>query len=185
MSTPEANLQAEPALKPRFLPKLLVASLLSALAATECLVAYVLVPSADQVAAMADARADEQKKKAEEEARHEEWQTGGEEVVEVELGQPYSITSHQPASNMTLRIDFDLFATVGPKDKAEFEHLFATHEHRLRDTVIFEIRNAELTDLTDPGLGLIKRRILEKSNALFGKPILRSVVFPQFSYVEQ
>ena len=121
MSTAENSPQQE-APHSRLLPKLLVASLLSALAATECLVAYFLVPSADQVAAMADARAAEQKKLAEEAANHEEWQTEGENVAEVEMGQ-YSITSHQPASNMTLRIDLDLFAVVTVKEKAEFEHL--------------------------------------------------------------
>ena len=43
----------------------------------------------------------------------------------------------------------------------------------------------EPADLADPGLGLIKRRILEKSNALLGKPLLRAVVFSEFSYMEQ
>jgi hypothetical protein len=62
---------------------------------------------------------------------------------------------------------------------------FDEHVHRFRDMVISEIRHLENADLADPGLGLIKRRILEKSNALFGKPILKSVVFPDFSYIEQ
>ena len=43
---------------------------------------------------------------------------------------------------------------------------------------------AKLSDLEDAGLGLIKRRILEKSNALFGKPLLRSVVFADYTFVE-
>jgi len=58
-------------------------------------------------------------------------------------------------------------------------------ENRLRDKVIFEIRNSNLNDLTDPGLALIKRRILEKSNQLMSKPIIQSIIIPEFSFVEQ
>ena len=47
------------------------------------------------------------------------------------------------------------------------------------------MRSAELTDLTDAGLGLLKRRIQEKSNQTLGKPLLRAVVFSDFSFIEQ
>src|SRR5436853_128840 len=43
----------------------------------------------------------------------------------------------------------------------------------------------EVTDLTDAGLGLIKRRILETTNKTLGKPLLQGVVFSEFSFVEQ
>jgi flagellar FliL protein len=62
---------------------------------------------------------------------------------------------------------------------------FDKNIHRFRDMVISEIRHLDNQDLADPGLGLIKRRILEKSNALFGKPILKGLFFPDFSYIEQ
>ena len=47
------------------------------------------------------------------------------------------------------------------------------------------IRSAELADLTDPGLGLIKRQILEKTNRALGKPVLQGIVFSDFVAVEQ
>lgn len=50
--------------------------------------------------------------------------------------------------------------------------------------MIVEIRNCEVGDLEDAGLGLIKRRFLEKSNALLGKPLLRSVIFADYTFVE-
>ena len=43
----------------------------------------------------------------------------------------------------------------------------------------------QTTDLTDAGLGLIKRKILEKTNRALGKPLLQTVVFSDFSFVEQ
>jgi hypothetical protein len=41
--------------------------------------------------------------------------------------------------------------------------------HRFRDQVIVTFRSAEMADLTDAGLGLMKRTILEKANRRCGK----------------
>jgi flagellar FliL protein len=49
----------------------------------------------------------------------------------------------------------------------------------------FEIRNSRVEDLTDPGLALLKRKILAKSNELLGKLLLKAVLFSDFSYIEQ
>ncbi len=108
--------------------------------------------------------------------------TGGE--VEVELGK-FNLMVHEPASNITLRINFHLVGTVDDEDSGDFSQLLEKNQHRLRDQIIFEIRNAQLSDLTDPGLGLIKRRILAKSNDLLGQPLLQNVVFSEFSFIEQ
>lgn len=108
--------------------------------------------------------------------------TGGE--VEVELGK-FNLMVHEPASNITLRINFHLVGTVEDGDSEDFSHLLEKNQHRLRDQIIFEIRNAQISDLTDPGLGLIKRRILAKSNDLLGQPLLQNVVFSEFSFIEQ
>jgi flagellar FliL protein len=130
---------------------------------------------------------------------------------EVDLGK-FSITSFQPASNTTLLIDFHMFGTVAAEASAsteaaapaeghgghggghgepaaaaddEFSRLFEKHKHRLRDQVIVIVRSAEITDFADPSLGLIRRKILEKSNRLLGKPLLEEVIFSDFSLVEQ
>jgi hypothetical protein len=108
--------------------------------------------------------------------------TGGE--VEVELGK-FNLMVHEPASNITLRVNFHLVGTVEDGDSEDFSHLLEKNQHRLRDQIIFEIRNAQISDLTDPGLGLIKRRILAKSNDLLGQPLLQNVVFSEFSFIEQ
>ena len=84
-----------------------------------------------------------------------------------------------------MRVDFHLYGTVLEGDQGELTSLLDRNVHRFRDQVLYEIRNSESSDLADPGLALIKRRILEKSNALFDRQILRSVVFSQFSYIEQ
>ena len=105
-------------------------------------------------------------------------------TVEVELGD-FSVTSYQPASEVTLRIDFHLFGTVMEDSENDFMGRLDRNTNRVREQVIVTVRNAELTDLTDPGLGLIKRRILTKVNRTLGKPLLRTIVISDFSFIEQ
>lgn len=146
---------------------------------TECLLAFLLIPDADEVALKAEARMTEKLQKNINPSGANDKKT-----VEFSLG-TFSITSQHPESNTTLRIDFQLFGTVLEDDKDELEKIFERVQQRLRDRVIFEIRNSNLNDLSDPGLALIKRRILEKSNRLLGKPLIQSIVIPEFSFVEQ
>lgn len=105
-------------------------------------------------------------------------------TVEVELGD-FAVTSYQPSSETALRIDFHLFATVAEDSQNQFLDLLERNKNRIREQVIVTMRNAELTDLTDPGLGLIKRRILTKVNRTLGKPLLRTIIISDFSFVEQ
>jgi flagellar FliL protein len=106
------------------------------------------------------------------------------EMYEVELG-IYNITRFNPATETTLAIDFELFGTVLASDKAEFEHEFEKNKARFREQVTLTLHGAESADLTDAGLGLIKRQILEKTNRALGQPLLKEVLFSKFSFVER
>jgi flagellar FliL protein len=106
------------------------------------------------------------------------------QLVEVDLGE-FALTTFQPTSNTTLRIDFHLYGAV---DKAQFEDFSVLYEekrHRFRDQVLAIFRKSEITDLTDAGLGLIKRKILAKTKTLFGRDCLREIIFSDFSFMEQ
>ena len=111
-------------------------------------------------------------------------ESAGEETVEVELG-TYNITHFNPASNATLSIDFELFGSVLASEQAEFEHLMEKNKVRVREQVIMTLHAAESKDLSDAGLGLIKRQILEKTNRALGHPMLREVLFSKFNFVER
>ena len=76
-------------------------------------------------------------------------------------------------------------AVANEEDHSKFGQLMKTRRHRFRDQVIMIVRNAELSDLADPGLGLIKRQILAKTNALLGEPMIKEVIFSEFAVVEQ
>ncbi|HZZ71947.1 MAG TPA: flagellar basal body-associated FliL family protein [Pirellulales bacterium] len=153
-------------------------------------------------------------KKGDEKAADKEGHEGDaehEDFQEVCLGK-FSLTSFDPTSNTTLVIDFQLYGTVpmehkegaeaapagghghgapkgpvsdDPDPSTKFGKLFKKNKHRIRDQVIKIIRTAEMSDLTDPGLGLIKRQILAKTNALLGDPMLKEVVFSDFAVIEQ
>ncbi|MGV3605094.1 MAG: flagellar basal body-associated FliL family protein [Planctomycetaceae bacterium] len=110
--------------------------------------------------------------------------SGGTGEVEMDLGK-YNIMVYHPAQNMTLKINFHLIGTVTEGEETDASTLFTHVEHRLRDQIIFEIRNSTPADLTDPGLGLIKRKILAKTNELLGQPLLQNIVFSDFTYLEQ
>jgi flagellar FliL protein len=103
---------------------------------------------------------------------------------EVDLGE-FTVTAYQPVSNSTLFISFHLYGTCMHKHAEEFNQRLADTKFRIRDNVIVIIRSAEISDLTDAGLGLIKRRILETTNKALGKSLLQSVMFSEFSFVEQ
>lgn len=106
------------------------------------------------------------------------------ETTEVDLG-GFKITVFQPAANTTLFVDFHLSGTVKSSQAGEFKHLFDANQFKLRDQVNVIIRSSGMEDFTDAGLGLLKNQILEKTNRTLGKPLLISVAFPEFSFIEQ
>jgi flagellar FliL protein len=154
--------------------------------ALECLMAYFFMPSPDQTAAWAKAALADAPNSA---------LADGDEPAEASLDKPldqvevdleeFSVSAFQPISNTTLRIDFHLYGIVRAEEEVEFHARLDENRHRFRERILVIMRAAELTDLTDAGLGLIKRRILEKTNDTLGKPLLLGVIFSDFSFVEQ
>lgn len=181
---------------------IIVGVLVALVILTEGLFAWFLIPSTADVQAWATAKAEAEHAHAEEasegsghesdaEAGSDEHAKGGhgkskhgEHEHEVDLGK-YNIVVHQPMSQVTIRVNFHLIGTVGEEQSAEFDAMLAKNQHRLRDHVIFEVRNCQPDDLLDPGLALLKRRILTKSNDLLGKPLLHSIVFSDFAFLDQ
>jgi len=157
--------------------------------AVECALAYLYLPSASPSSALlAGAPAAPPEGHAEKHAEPAVPNAGepGEpsENMEVDLGQ-FTITAYQPASATTLRIDFHLFGTIGRVDDKDFQARWEENRHRFREQVIVTVRSAEMVDLTDASLGLIRRTILDKANKALGKPLLRAVIFSDFSFIEQ
>jgi hypothetical protein len=178
---------------------ILVGTFVALVILSECLFAYFLIPSTAELEKWASDKAAASTKAASHGEHGHDGETGSHgdsghgdasahehsaHEIEVELGK-FNVVIHQPAANLTMRVNFHLIGTLPEESHKEFEELLHHNEHRLRDQVIFEIRNSRVEDLTDPGLALLKRKILAKSNELLGKPILHTVLFSDFSYIEQ
>lgn len=196
-----------PSMMRKLLPGLIVVTVVG----VECAAAYLFLPSPSQTAALAHvqpAETPEPPKHAPEEDHSKQKkgghghakEAGGEkeekkhgeakehkgprpDLQEVDLGQ-FTVTSVQAGSNTTLRIAFHLYGIVSGLDQERFEVRMKETQHRFREQVILAIRAADLSDLTEPGLGLIKRTILEKSNAMLGLPLLKAIVVSDFSFME-
>jgi hypothetical protein len=179
-------------------------------------IAFLFLPSAAEVAAVAhggtpegDADAEEHAEEPAEGGHGEEAAAHGEEdghggghgeeahgegdaehaadpnaTTEVDLG-GFKITVFQPAANTTLFVDFHLSGTVKASQAGEFKRLYEANQFKFRDQVNVIIRSSGIEDFTDAGLGLLKNQILEKTNRTLGKPLLLSVAFPEFSFIEQ
>jgi flagellar FliL protein len=106
------------------------------------------------------------------------------ELHEVELGS-FNVTRFNPATNTTLAIDFEVYGAVLAADASGFGHRFEKSNARIREQITMTMHGAASADLTDAGLGLIKRQILEKTNRALGEPMLKEVLFSKFNFVER
>jgi flagellar basal body-associated protein FliL len=169
--------------------KLKIAGIILGVIILEWLVAYMYLPGSSHTADAETATA---------EAAHEDSHSGEHgghgkaakdaghrgDQEEIDLGE-FTVTAYQPVSNSTLFISFHLYGSILHKHSEDLNRRLADNKFRIRDNVIVIIRSAEIADLTDAGLGLIKRRILETTNKTLGKPLLQAVMFSDFSFVEQ
>lgn len=160
-----------------------VVLILLVIVAAECAMAVVFFPDAEETAAMAKKLvAGETGLQLPDEQAAEE--TAQEEPnVELTLGK-FQVSVFQPVSGTTLRLDFDLYCTVLAKDEGEFADRLEEHQHRLRDQIITILRGTDEKDLSEAGLGLIKRKLLETTNRTLGKAIVQEIVFSDFSHEE-
>ena len=192
----QAATEAAPAVKRSgWFWKAVILGLILAVIGAECLFAFVYVTMATDKSTHAEAAppakppkheaapAESHEKEHGQAGEHGESGAVGEEQ-EADMGE-YSLTAFQPAANITLLINFHLYGTIATEDAGFFAASYEGNKHRIRDQVLTTIRSAEMADLTDPGLGLIKRQILEKTNRTLGKPVLQGIVFSDFVAVEQ
>lgn len=176
--------------KPSSLMTLLKAvAFVSVLVVVEVVAAALLIPTPHETEQLAEsleaAKAGEETVKQDDGTTITEAQTRTEEEsIEVELG-VFPVTVYNPESDTSISIDCELFATVLAAEAAEFQTQFASNRNRVRDQVTVTLKSAEAVELSDPGLGLIKRRILEKTNRALGKPLIREVLVTRFNFVER
>jgi flagellar basal body-associated protein FliL len=186
----QATLEAAPPKKGRGLFRIIKAiAFVSVIVIVQVVVASMLTPSAKDTEKLARELVAASNGKSG--GEHEETAKGPasepdkeQELHEVELGS-YNVTRFNPGTNTTLAVDFEVYGAVLAEDAPEFEKRFDKSKARIREQITMTIHGAEATDLTDAGLGLIKRQILEKTNRALGQPVLKEVLFSKFNFVER
>jgi flagellar FliL protein len=175
---------AEATAKPALMKKLKIPLIIVAVVVIELVMVYLFFPTAAPPVASKEQEA-MQELPAEPVEEEEEAEIDPHKPdKEVDLGE-FSVTAHQAASNITYRVDFHLFGTVAEDMEEEYTKLMDAKGKRVREQVILTVRSAEMTDLADAGLGLIKRRILATTNKTLGKTCLQTVIFTEFRFNEQ
>lgn len=178
-TTPEG--EVSPRERSGLIKKILAGAFIAFVVIIECSLAYFYVPSVASATMAAEESVILEPEVPDEELEEIE---EDDEFTEVDLGQ-FSVQSFQPGANTTQVIDFHIYGTIRFDDESDWIALFGMNEQRFRDQVIVTMRSSSPSDLSDPGLGLIKRKILKKTNEMLGKPLLQGIVFPDFSYLEQ
>lgn len=168
---------------------------ISIIVVVQVVVASMLTPSAEETEKLAKGLLAASSGKAEGEhgdedkdGEHKGASEGGDdhghELEEVKLG-AYNVTRFNPGTNTTLAIDFEVYGTVLASEAVEFEHRYEKSKARIREQITLTMHATEAPDLTDAGLGLIKRQILEKTNRALGQPLIKEVLFSKFNFVER
>ncbi|MEM6329327.1 MAG: flagellar basal body-associated FliL family protein [Planctomycetota bacterium] len=179
----------KPAKKSPLMTLLKAVAFVSVLVVVEVVAAALLIPSPNETEALARelvmAKAGEEEVSEAGGTQITEAQTRSEDpAVEMELGQ-FSVTRFDPETDTAINIDCELYATVLLDEQQEFAEQFNSNRNRVRDQVTVTLKSAESAQLADPGLGLIKRRILEKTNRALGKPLVREILITRFNFVER
>lgn len=152
--------------------------------------ASMLLPSGDEAQDIAEklaAAEAAQELEADSESGEEEEYVGTlgmRDMREVPLGD-YHVMTYDQNTGVSMNVDFELFGTVLADEESEFFRLFDANKVRIREQILVTIRSMDVSDLSDAGLGLIKRKILEKTNRALGKPLLHEAVFSEFSFMER
>lgn len=143
---------------------------------------FFLVPSAEQVSALAEqqliASVQEDAKQVAQEASDEN------KVVEFELG-TFGETFSPTDTNRSFRVELRIYGLIRAKNHEKMRREFEAKTGRLRHEIRKKIRNSELAELQENQLGLLERRILTICNHLLDSDMLLGVGFHEYQLIEE
>ncbi|MGI9474669.1 MAG: dihydrolipoamide acetyltransferase [Rubripirellula sp.] len=143
---------------------------------------FFLVPSADEVSALAEANLIRSVQEGE--AAAEEITSDENTVKEFKLGL-CGETFSPIDTERTYRVEIDLYGLTRKKNRDQMQREFDDKEGRLRHAIRMKIRNSALEELNENNLGLLERRILTTCNHLLVDDLLLGVGFKSYQLIEQ
>lgn len=164
--------------------KLMIAGFVGAVIVAETALFFFAIPSADEVAKLAEARLIQSVQNNDIKLDEVEKKEDDSTQIEFKLGD-FSVVCKPGGDQRTYRVEFKIFGTLKAKNKTKLEKLFKEMAGRFRHRLIMEIRTATYEELNEDQLALIQRRILAISNEVFGEPILLDIGFEDYEIYEE
>ncbi|MEM9644527.1 MAG: dihydrolipoamide acetyltransferase [Planctomycetota bacterium] len=143
---------------------------------------FFLVPSAEQVSAIAEANLIKAVQEGEQEAAQQEVDEN--ERLEIELGE-FGETFSPIDTERSFRVELRLYGLVYRKNMDRMKEELDAKQGRLRHAIRMKIRNSEIAELTDNQLALLERRILTTCNHLLEEDYLLGVGYHDYQLLEQ
>ena len=167
--------------------KFLIVGIIAAVILIETGLAFYLIPDSKQVTAQF--REEIKKELVEEFGGSEDFlgeRANEEEVklIEKELG-AHEIIIHDSKSGVIYAVDCMVACTIKDADGTTFDEMYLANKYRVQEQIMIQFREANIDDLAEKQLGLIKKRISKNINELFGGKMIREVHLPEFSYYLQ
>ena len=160
----------------------LIIAFVAAVVLMESAMFFFLVPSAEEVSALAEAKLIKSVQEDEEAA---ELQASDEDKPEeFNLGM-YGETFSPIDTERTYRVEIDLYGLVRKKNVEKMKGEYDAKEGRLRNQINLTIRNSHLAELKENQLGLLERRILTKCNHLLDEDLLLAIGFSSYQLNEE
>jgi flagellar basal body-associated protein FliL len=160
----------------------LIIAFVSMVVLMETAMFFFLVPSAEEVSALAEAKLIKSVQKGAEEAEQQE--SDENTVQEFPLGM-FGETFSPIDSERNYRVELDLYGLIRKKNEELMTSEFASKEGRLRHAINMKIRNSALEELSENNLGLLERRILTECNHLLEDDLLLGVGFKSYQLMEE
>jgi flagellar basal body-associated protein FliL len=162
--------------------KAMIIGFVSLVVLLETALFFFLIPSAEDVAALAEARLVQKIKEGE--TTEEEKKNDEKTIIEFPLGQ-FGVVFSPVDSERSFRVEFNLFALLRKLKESSLKEEYKLKEGRIRHEVLMKVRTCTLEELQENNLGSIQRRILATCNQLLNEPVLLSVGFQDFQVSEQ
>ena len=182
MADEEKNKNDETAQAPPKKGNGLIIAFVGVVIVVETAMFFFLVPSAEDVSALAEARLIKSVQDEEKVAEQQMLDENQEE--EFQLGM-FGETFSPIDTERTFRVELRLFGTVKKKNADRMKKEFEAKEGRLRHAIRMKIRNSELVELQYNQLGLLERRILTTCNHLLEEDLLLKIGFHDYQLIEE
>jgi len=87
----------------------------------------------------------------------------------------YSVSLFDPLTGTVSRAEFELQGTTSCEDEDSFKEFLKANHRFLREQVMVTIRNSRISDMNDPSLRLLEKKLMARVNRSLGQRFLRTV----------